>query len=397
MKARKAQATGIATFIFVLALFMLVYILLLPEKDRQDLLDIKNETSSSSEETAEGQQNLLYTSPGQVYTSEKNELNIPINSVSLFAKTEDTVNELATKITVSKSWFSDKKEILTFKIDDPEVLEKLQLFFFVNSGEGMIYVQFNGYTVFEGEISSSDSPISLPLDRAKKTNLITIGMSSGDFAGDKYSLSSVAIKQSAKSEKNIEGRTFQLTTGEKAGLKKASLTYFVNCAKVDPEAQGDLSITLNGKELLTERVFCDAGTQVHTLSSNYFAEGRNSLEFKINKGEYTIEGIEINVETRDKYYPQYNFELSDEDYEATREDGDKDAYIIFKFPSKEDRKKAAVTINEYQVSFDTQEDSYERKISSYLERGTNYIKIVPKLSFEISSMKVYVTDSEEED
>lgn len=394
MKSKKAQATSVATFILIMALIMLAYVLLLPEEKRQELIkDDGISEEEEGEEEVEGQVNLLYTSPGAVYTYEKNELKIPINAVSLYAKIEEEVKELAAKITVSKSWFSEKSETLTFKVGNTDSLEKLQLFFFVNSGEGTVLIKFNGYTVFEGEISSTDSPINLPIDRAKTVNLLKIEMVSGDFAGDSYTLSSISVKQNYKSEKSSEKRSFHLTSGEKAGLKKAKLTYFVNCLKIDPEKQGDLTVLLNGKELFTERVLCDAGTQVQSLNKEYILAGRNNLEFRINKGEYNIEGIEMQFETKEKYYPQYNFELSDDDYEGIQ-DNEKEVFMLFKFPNKEDRKKATITVNEYQVSFDTKEDNYKRKISSYLERGTNYIKIIPKLDFEISTLKVYITKEE---
>ncbi len=390
MKARKAQATSVATFVFILALFMLMYVLLLPEKERQGLIDLKNESGEEAE-GVEGQINLLYTSPGKIYTYEKNELTVPINSVSLYAKTEEEVKELATRLTISKSWFSDKTETLTFKVDNKEALEKLQLFFFINSGEGTILIKFNGYTVFEGEISSADSPINLPIDRAKTTNIITIEMVSGDFAGDSYTLSSVSVKQSKRSEKSSETSSFYLAPGERAGLKKAMLSYFINCLKIDPKEQGDMTILLNGKELFTQHVLCNAGTQSQTLSTSYLVSGRNLLEFKINKGEYNIEGIEIKLETKEKYYPQYSFELSEEYYEDLQDDK-KEAYVLLKFSDKEDTKRATITVNEYQISLDTEDDSYERKISEQLERGTNYIKIIPKTNFEVSSLKVYLKE-----
>jgi len=390
MKARKAQATTVATFVFILALFMLMYVLLLPEKEREDMLGIES-TSELDDEELPGQTNLLYTSPGKVYTYEKNELNIPINSVSLYAKTEEDIRELATKITVSKSWFSDKTEVLTFKTENKDNLEKLQLYFFVNSGEGEIYIKFNGYTVFEGKISSADSPISLPVDRARSVNVLTLGMVSGDFAGDKYTLSSVSVKQIRKSEKSDEIRSFYLTAGERAGLKKAKLTYFINCLKIDPKEQGDMTLLLNSKELFTQHVFCDAGTQAQTLSISYFIAGRNNLEFKIDKGEYNIEGIEIEMETKEKYYPQYTFELSSDEYDNVADDK-KEVNVLFKFPNNKDYKKAAIMINDHQVNLDTRDDSYKWEISKYTERGTNYIKIIPKVDFEISSLKIYLAD-----
>ncbi len=401
MKSRKAQATGVATFMVVLALFMLAYILLLPEETREELIDISSTSSSSSSslvnnnnyDYSDDRYTLLFTSPGEVFPYQRNEIIIPISPVSIYAKTVEDVQELATKITVSKSWFSDETKTLSFLLDDIDSLEELQLFFFVNKGEGNIFIKFNGNTVFEGEISSGDSPINLPIGRARRSNIIQIGMLSGDFAGDGYTLSSISVKKTERSAKSSEVKRFQISSGEKAGLKKAKLSYFVNCRKIDPKKQGELQLYLNSRELSTENVVCDAGTRSQTVSPGYFKSGTNIIEFRVSKGEYDIQGIEFVLETKDKYFPQYNFELDDEYYDEIK-NGDKELFIEFKFQNDNDRKKAAVTINENQINFDTVSDSYKRKISSYVERGMNYIKIVPRIEFKIKSLRVYLDNKD---
>lgn len=394
MKKGQTSASAVATFVVIMALFMLAYILLLPQKEREELLDLKEVSDEEGEEeTPEGQTNLLYTSPGAVFSYAKNEFTVPINSVKLYATTEEDVISLANKITVSKSWFSDKPENLAFNVDDTKDVDSIALYFFVNKGSGDIYIKFNGITVYEGEISSSDSPIKLPIDRLRTINTIKIGLVSGTFAGDSYTLSSLSIKKSSKTKQSKERRTFELTPSEKAGLKKVRMNYFVNCLTIAPEKQGALTVFLNSRELLSENVVCDAGTQSKLLSTSFLQSGSNTLDFLIDKGEYSIEGIEFDMETKEKYYPQYNFEISDEQYDEIK-DKDVKLVMIFKFPDDEDHKKATVTINEYQVSFDTYDDEYERKISGYVNRGTNYIKIIPKIDFEISSLRVY-TEKEE--
>lgn len=389
MKKGQSSATAVATFVIIMAIFMLAYVLLLPQEEREELLDLEEVSEEDEEEvTPEGQTNLLYTSPGMVYSYAKNEFTIPVSSVQLYAKTEEDIITLANKITVSKSWFSDNPETLAFNIEDVDDIESAALYFFVNQGSGDIYIKFNGLTIYEGILSSSDSPIELSIDRLRKVNTIKIGLTSGTLMGDSYTLSSLSVKKTSKTEHSKERRTFELTPSEKAGLKKVTMNYFTNCLTIAPEKQGSLTIYLNGRELFTERVLCDAGTQSQLLSTSYLQSGTNTLDFLIDKGEYSIEGIEFEVETKEKYYPQYNFEISDEQYDEIK-DKDANLMMIFKFPDDEDHKKATITINEYQVSFDTYDDEYERKISGYINRGTNYIKIIPKMDFEISSLRVY--------
>ena len=49
MKSRKAQATSVATFVVILALFMLAYVLLLPEDQRDELIDKESDLSDEDE------------------------------------------------------------------------------------------------------------------------------------------------------------------------------------------------------------------------------------------------------------------------------------------------------------------------------------------------------------
>ena len=60
------------------------------------------------------------------------------------------------------------------------------------------------------------------------------------------------------------------------------------------------------------------------------------------------------------------------------------------FPNARDRKIASITINRDLLNMDTTSDVFFRDISISANRGANYIKIVPKNDFEISTLVVSI-------
>ena len=134
MKKSQTSAGSIAVFVILLALFMVLYLLFLPPKDRANLLG-ENKTSEDTNgnnggTTASG--NVLLTqSLGLLKPFEKETSTHEIDSVQLFLKDEPMTEDLATSISVSKSMFSTETKQLRFNIDDLTNLNKVTLFFLV--------------------------------------------------------------------------------------------------------------------------------------------------------------------------------------------------------------------------------------------------------------------------
>lgn len=392
-KKGQGDATAIATLIILIGLFILGYVLLLQPADREALL---GETSSSSGLLDDDDRDvsgltLLSESPGKVYSSDQKEFVFKLNPVKLQTTSEEKLINLADSLTIAKGVFDEDSETLLFKLDNPLNIEKLDLFFFIRKGRGKLVVSLNSHTVFEGEATSNDVPINLPSNYLRKSNVLKISAVSTGLLSGSYELANVYLKETKTSDNKKQSRTFELTSSEKSGLKRATLYYFINCYQVKDQKQGELSIYLNDNLATIDNIFCDAGPQTQTLSKSRILAGTNRLSFEVDTGDYSIEGMEIAFETSEKLYPRYNFEVDDDVYDDVVEDRTDEAYIKLKFDD-ETRKKATITINDDQIAFDTHDLTYKRKVSGFLRRGSNSIKIIPHTDLDIEDLRIYVED-----
>ena len=436
MKCRKGKSDGtqVASFLVIIALFIVAYMLLIPDDEREELLDLDSGNGNGDTDgTKEDAIYLLSESPGSVSPYEKEDFEIDLNDIALYSRLDSETDNLIGSVKVSKSLFGGKSKTLYFKIDSLSDLNNINLFFFVKEGSGGLYIKFNGHSIFEGAVDSGDIPIDLPVSYAKEDNEVEIGVVSSGLFGNSYSLSSVYVKRIYDRERTKSTRTFKLSSSEKAGLKdKSQLEYYVNCLDLYG-IQGVLHIKLNDRTLSKENVICGSGIRTKSISESSLKSGTNVLTFEIDRGDYSIEGLKISIKTSEKDYPDFNFELSDDYYEDVTECDDdvcledckeecrndcddyddyvdcrddcygdcesecgvscnKHIILEFKFENDEDRKEAIITVNQKQFSLDTRKDSYSRDISEYINRGSNYIKIIPKVGFDIHSLYVYIED-----
>ncbi|MEM4266808.1 MAG: hypothetical protein QW404_02015 [Candidatus Nanoarchaeia archaeon] len=437
-RAGAPPATNIATLIFLIALFIIFYVLLVPEETRKSLLG-EDFTKSTVPVPGHGITSagkvLLTTSPGKVYAVEKGTQVVPLTAARLYAKDQDETIDLADRVSISKGVFSDKPKELYFRLDDYSSVTSLNLFFFVNEPID-IYVEINGNRIYEGKISTSEIPINIPVKLLRKDNTLKIGLAGTYVMTKTVDLTSLSLKKVATVENRVAKRTFVLSDSEKKGLKSAYLDYFINCMFIDPKNNGEVSISLNGRVIFSDYIVCDAGLNEIKLDVKDIRAGTNTLTFEISKGDYYFESMELLLDISEKYFPQYTFEISSDDYDDIRgkckvTDYDECAYdcnidcrnycrgysnynscykdcftdcdeecfdyycgggkklvMELQFPNKRDRKIASITINRDLVSLDTTSDVFFVDISPSANRGVNYIKIVPKNDFEITNLIV---------
>src|SRR3989344_6387487 len=132
--SRKGQGEGIAvgTFVILIAIFIILYVLLLPQAERDDLLKISNKTSGSARINLSEEGRVLLTEfPGKVIAHDRLTSTKRINPVRLYTRFDDKLTTLANTLTISNSYFSDSPERLEFNIGDTDNLEDMLLFIFV--------------------------------------------------------------------------------------------------------------------------------------------------------------------------------------------------------------------------------------------------------------------------
>lgn len=378
--APKSSTQFVAIAISLLALYLILYFFLLPEEMKQELLDQEGVAEKEIEEK-EIVKTLLMESPGMIYpyTKETTEKRIP--SVSLFSTLKTDVKTLSNSLYVSKSIFGNNYQELNFNLDDLESVKKLDLFFDVRNHKGSLNVYLNDVMVFSGEIRGVyDLPIDLPVGYLQTSNVLRIEAA---FPGWKfltknyYELRDIKLIKNYKVENKKEIRSFVLDDRDKVG--DADINFYVNCLEIG-RGQGILKVEVNRFNVYTSRVVCDAGLREIDIPLDYLVDGRNIVQFEIDKGDYIIEQIEVELRLESKEFPTYYFMLNKDDLYKQ---------IKLKMEFEEDvTKRATIVVNGKKIYLDTKTSRYEREISDWLKEGENYIKLVPKIEFEVLHLEV---------
>jgi hypothetical protein len=174
----------------------------------------------------------------------------------------------------------------------------------------------------------------------------------------------------------VEMRSFVVDNVE--SMRDGELGFFINCLKIHTE-QGSLKVGLNGHNVYVGRVVCDAGHVEVDLLKNYFIEGRNTLTFEIDKGEYVLEQVQLELGVEDKKLVQYYFAVDEKV---------NDYMLDIDFEESDEVKRATITINGDNLYLDEYGDNYRKKITEFIDEGENYIKITAKNEFVINLLEI---------
>lgn len=388
---RGDAAAELATFVILMALFIILYIVLLPPGDRDVLLNQTTSTSTSASGIAvpEGAKVILSESPGMVYSYSKNIQTIKLEPIHLYEKDETTQFNLVKSLSVSRNILKDGYKNIMFSMDNMDKLSSAKLFMAVSESRGMLSIKLNGHDIYQGVLTSEQLPIDLPKEYLQASNTLSLSVSMPSFSqfykSNYYLLQDVKLIKTYSVQNTEVSRAFFVDT-EAGTVKKATLGYIVNCNALEP--RGSLTINVNSRLVSKDTVFCDFHEEIKLPldTDSLSADGRNRVSFSIDKGDYNLDQAAIKVETGKSTYPAYTFDIDSDNYQSIK-DGSKKLFLKFKFRDS-GRKKALVSVQDSEFSFDTSASEYSKDISAMVDDGANYVKIVPKEDFEIVNMKV---------
>src|SRR3989344_454250 len=251
---KRGEGSPVANFILMFALFIVVYLIILPPAAKEDIVYTGQEYDK-----VEGK--LLFSqSPGLVRPFLKEVISTKLAPVKLFAFTETEPLILARSLAVSTSVFSTKDEELMFDLQELNNLNQLSLIFLIQEGTGKLVLNINGQEFYNDYVTVNDLPIEIPLKALRaKDNVLTISASSPGLrflSANRYALKDIQIIKKFAVEHQREARSFIITPGESKDLVRSVLLFFINCLKV--RDLGSLNIYLNGKEISNRFLTCDA-------------------------------------------------------------------------------------------------------------------------------------------
>ena len=116
MPENQISGSSIGVLIFLIALFFVVYLLLIPAADRDELLNNGEITDKdgSTKKSLESGSILLSESPGILRNSLGEEIVHDFSSISIGIKSEPEVSTLATRFDISSQLFSSKSQDVVF-------------------------------------------------------------------------------------------------------------------------------------------------------------------------------------------------------------------------------------------------------------------------------------------
>ncbi len=401
MKNRKGQAVNATYLLSMIALFIVLYIILLPEGEKERLTqepgqdDIFGSTDTYGYGPSDqfvngpsaGAKTFISESPGVVYPTLKNVFSKPLASVNLFSEGKQQIDDLAGSISVSHNLFSETTKVVTFSFDDVAQVNSASLLFSVTSGEGNLIIKLNNQEIYNQKIETSDLPLSLPKHLLKQNNKLEFAVSApGVFGENAYELQHVQLVKQLQLQNNLETRTFILSEGDKKNLQGLTLYYFVNCFTV--QEQGRLIVKLNGNIISDNLVVCDAGEVSIDLDPQMLISGRNVLEFSIDQGKYVLEKVLVEGAVQQDQFPSYTFVLSRADIDQLRRGGR--MQVNMRFFDDGYRKALNLHINGRPLYVDTTTGGFFADVTDYVLEGQNVVRVVPAFELEIVDLEVFL-------
>jgi len=397
-KKKKGQQSGsqAAILILLITAAIIIYIMFLPADERRELLDDDYTSSSSgssnnNDDSTDYNLTLVDESPGRLDYIARDEYTHEIPAVNLYSTTDAKVLKSVSPFVVKNNWFEKKPHSIEFSLTDPDNSDNLQLSFGASTHTGILTITLNGYTIYEGETSTSTmNPIYLPIDQLSRSNSIDFsvsGVGAAFWKTNKWSLSNIMITGDVTDNSNHNSKNiFSISSTEFFNLEDAELKFATDCeyAKI-----GKLNIYVNGDSIYSAVPDCGQRNPSIDITKSV-NPGTNELKFLTEKGQILIDQIVVQTNLKELPYPVYYFDLDDEmvdDIEANNTD----LNLTLDFTDDYNFKEAKIYINGIRTYMTTREDEYIVNIKPYIEEGTNSIKVEPYGDMiEIRKLLVYL-------
>ncbi|HLC56293.1 MAG TPA: hypothetical protein VJJ23_03600 [Candidatus Nanoarchaeia archaeon] len=380
---------GVVTFLVILALLIVLYVLLLPPAERESLLN-QTDNEGTPGVNGNGVKTLLLESPGTVYPIENGVLKHDINPVNVYVKIEPEITTLANSLYISRGLFGGQNQNLVFNVNDLSNLNRLVLSFSVTEPRGTLIIEINGNVIFNEKLVVAGSRvIELPISFVNNRNELKFYTNNPGilfWMKNQYSLSEIKLKEEFKKVNSKETRTFTVTKSEKNNVERSTLRYFLYCNSAKDE-DTILKIMLNENTIGTENVKCQSGERNTDFNPGLLNEGNNELGFTIDSGDYLINEIKIYNQLKTKMFATYFFSIDSDDYDKIKGD-EKNVVLRVSLGPGNEVKKGTIFINQFTIHINTDENFYEKDISDLVLESENLIKIVPENEFDVNSLRI---------
>ncbi len=396
---KKAQAPTLnpqsytALLIFIIGLSLVIYIMFLPPSDRAELLE-QNRTRAGDDDVKDYITILMTKEPGRLSNIQDDEIIKDLPSFNLFTRTDAGVIEEFDSLDVQRSLFEEIKRNMSFDITNPDNTENVVLSYSLLQYEGELQIKLNGVVILSRELATpSPSPMTLQKSLLEEHNELEFSVSSPGiefWKSNKYTLSNIKITADVtetSSQENLQ--SFYVTEKEKENLDSLEFSFVADCKAID---SGPISIYLNKRLIYNSVPDCGAKTELPLIGGERVNEGENNLLFRVEKGNYLLTLMEVQLNLKEPIYTTYFFQVDDETYQDI-EDDVADVNVTVVFPNSIERKKGIIIINDFMTEVDTYDAFFTRNIDPFIRKNNNAIEIRPKTDFlDITELKIVLAE-----
>ena len=392
---KKAQSgLNAAILVAIIAGLIILYILFLPDEEREALLENKTVDRSSGDDKEKIDGDVLLREFPETLDEVDAIDTKDIPNIFLFETTNAKELERINPFIIRSGWFDKKAQTVDFEVADLENTDNVILSFKAKENEGTLTVKLNSQVVFENDIDSETAPpISLKNSLLAAQNTLEFSVSSvgGKFwKTNEYSFEDVRIIGDITDKSKQESRNvFTLTSKELSNIEKANLRFVPYCGNADQV--GLLEIEINSRNIFSAVPVCEDAYK-QPIPIGMLDAGENRILFKTGKGSYSVEQIMIDFEEKETEEKFYFFEVNQSQLDMI-DDNEKEAILTIEFVNDKENKRADININDRFLTLDDDERTFTKNIDDYLEEGNNFIEIRPRTRLDIVELRIELEDT----
>jgi len=379
---KKGRDPSVQGLIFLIAVMIVLYVLVLPPCDKCKLLG--KDCPDDCEAVSYGKI-LLQEHPGDIGEVGEDNIRHLFDSANLFGNSDPDSRILSNSLEIKSGLFGSLDQSLDFRVSELENLDEVTLSFAVLEARGNLILTLNGKQIFNQEISPDIvKVIELPVEYLEEENNIELRVNPPGFAfwmTNKYSLKDINLNEKFEKSHTSDILEFSVSSSERNSIQDSDLDFYIYC-RGEPGIANILKVYLNDNLLFSELVPCIHEEHSVDVDNAYFESGVNELEFSVSGGNYLVSDIVIDNEISGDVYPSYTFYISEAIYD------DEDNFYLF-LDMFGDDKVADVIINDYIIKMDVSNTFKEYDITDKIKKGNNYIEIRPLTDFRIDELRVY--------
>ena len=275
--------------------------------------------------------------------------------------------------------FTEQSDELVFALTDPAQSD-LVLSFQARTREGRLVIQLNGKVVFSEEMSGpTPNPIPLPKEYLKENNVLSFRVSGPGFAfwtRNKYLLEKVQVAGQFRNVRDLSAsRNFIVHTDDLLNTKEVRLDFTPVC--LVRKDQGSITLSVNDRVVSEGLPVCDSPQSVR-FTSDKLVTGDNIIRAQAASGKYVLEPVKVTLLFKEPSQPSYFFDLNAARLtDITSSSSTANLKLAFVDDSQH---SLTIYVNGHAIHVDGTGQRFSYNVESFLQEGTNAVKVVPQSS-----------------